>query len=269
MTKKCAPVLFIPHGGGPLPLLNDPNHEGLSRFLKKLGSSFDMPKAILMISAHWEEDIATISGAEAPDMIFDYYGFPEESYQFSYPAPGSVSLANKVLELLKNNKINAQIDPQRGFDHGTFVPLMLMYPKANVPIVQLSLVKNLDPETQINLGQAIGELSRQQVMIIGSGFSFHNLKVLMGNDTATYNKSVEFDDWLNNIVINDALSNHQKQIALTQWIRAPHARFVHPREEHLLPLHVCFGVAESNGLNARNIFNKNLLGVKTSAFLWQ
>src|SRR5690606_23835066 len=133
------PVVFVPHGGGPMPLLDDPGHRELTAFLKSLGQTLPEPRAILVISAHWEEDIASVSSSPAPTMIYDYNGFPPESYQLKYPAPGEPQLAQQVADLLTAHQIPVRPDPQRGFDHGTFVPLMLMYPAARIPVVQLSL----------------------------------------------------------------------------------------------------------------------------------
>jgi len=263
------PIIYIPHGGGPMPLLNEPNHKGLIDFLKGLTTQLGQPKAILVISAHWEEDIATVSSALQPDMIYDYYGFPEESYQLTYPAPGAPQLAQKIVTLLKQQGIKAKTDPKRGFDHGTFVPLKLLFPAANIPVVQLSLINDLDPKTQINLGKAIAELAEQDVLIVGSGLSFHNLQVLMSKDPAVLEKSRTFDNWLNHVIIDKALTWQEREDALVNWIDAPQARFAHPREEHLLPLHVCFGAAQKADLSATNIFNETFLSTQVSGFLWQ
>jgi len=264
-----SPIIYIPHGGGPMPLLNEPNHLGLINFLTELPAKLGEPKAVLVISAHWEEDITTISSRAQPELIYDYYGFPEESYQIQYKAAGEPELADKIMKMLKWQDISVKLDPKRGLDHGTFVPLKLIYPNADIPVVQLSLTNDLDPQKQINVGKAIGKLVEEEVLIIGSGLSFHNLKVLMSCDPIVYDKSERFDSWLNNIVTNQALTWHQKEQSLVNWLDAPEARYAHPREEHLLPLHICFGAAWSTEMEAKNIFNEKFLGTQVSAFLWQ
>jgi len=264
-----APIVYIPHGGGPMPLLDEPNHQGLTEFLKNLDAQLGQPKAILMISAHWEEDIVVVSGGAKPELIYDYYGFPEESYQISYKAIGKPELAAKVVKILKDAGISAKNDTTRGFDHGTFVPLKLIYPKANIPVVQLSLINDLDPQKQIDLGKAIGKLVAEDILIIGSGLSFHNLQVLMSCDPSVFEKSKQFDDWLNNTLVDQNLTWQGREKNLINWLSAPYARFAHPREEHLLPLHVCFGAALSANLKAKNIFKQKFLGTQVSAFLWQ
>jgi len=269
MNTMKTPIIYIPHGGGPMPLLDEPNHQSLVSFLSTTQSQLGQPKAILMISAHWEEDIATVSSGQQPELIYDYYGFPKQSYEINYPAKGSPQLAQKILSMLESKGIEAKPDSNRGFDHGTFVPLKLIFPKADIPVVQLSLVNNLDPQAQINLGKAIGELSNQGVLIIGSGMSFHNLQVLMSKAPEVLEKSKNFDRWLNNVIIGEQLNPQVQEAELVNWANAPDAQFAHPREEHLLPLHVCFGAAQTAGLIAENVFNQELLGAKTSAFLWQ
>jgi len=264
-----APILFLPHGGGPLPLLNEPNHCGLVKFLADVSKYLGTPRAILVISAHWEERVATVSGARSPEMYYDYYGFPKEAYEVTYPAPGAPQLASDIVSMIERQGLEARIDPDRGFDHGTFVPLKLIYPEADVPVVQLSLVNDLTPRAQIDMGKAIADLSHQDVLIVGSGLSFHNMSILKGQDQSAAQKSEAFDSWLNDVVVNTERSWADKEKALLNWEAAPYARFCHPREEHLLPLHVCFGAAQKVGLLARNVFDERLLGVKISGFLWK
>lgn len=263
------PILYIPHGSGPMPLMGEPNHTELADYLQSLGRELGQPKAILVISAHWEESHTTVTSAKQPQLIFDYYGFPEETYQIRYPVSGSPTLASQIIEHLLDAGIDAKEDAGRGLDHGSFVPLKLIYPEANVPVVQLSLTRDLDPETQIKVGEAIAELAKQGISIIGSGFSFHNLQVLMNRDKTVMQKSVGFDSWLNRHVIAPELTWEEKETALINWNKAPHARFAHPREEHLLPLHVCFGAAKKLNLSAENNFDKTMLGAKISGFIWR
>ena len=269
MSSIIAPIVFIPHGGGPMPLLNEPNHRSLIHFLKNIGAKFGKPRAILVISAHWEAEITTISSTANPDLIYDYSGFPPESYQLTYPAPGNPELAHHMNQLMNDHGLAVTTNAKRGFDHGTFVPLTLMYPLADIPVVQLSLINTLDAQHHIEIGKAIGKLREQGVLIIGSGFSFHNMNALQLDSKEVAHKSQLFDTWLNHVVTSDALSLQQKEDALIHWKKAPEALFSHPREEHLLPLHVCFGAAVSSNATAINVFDDSVFDAKVSAFLWQ
>lgn len=264
-----SPILYLPHGGGPLPLLGEQNHLGLIQYLQALAKGFEKPKAILVISAHWEETLATLSSSAQPAMYYDYYGFPAESYQLTYPALGEPKLAKYTLNLLESAGIQGQLDPKRGFDHATFVPLKLLYPQADIPVVQLSLTNDLEPEKHIELGEAIAQLAREDVLLIGSGLSFHNLQVLMNKTPEIVEKSQAFDQWLNESITSSKLNWQEKQQRLIQWQQAPHARFAHPREEHLLPLHVCFGAAKQLNYKAENNFDELFLNTKVSGFIWQ
>ncbi len=269
MSSFTVPIIFIPHGGGPMPLLNEPNHRSLIQFLKSIGSKLGKPKAILIISAHWEAGIATASSADNPDVIYDYSGFPAESYKLTYPASGNPELAHHVSKLINDHGLTATTNATRGFDHGTFIPLTLMYPLADIPVVQLSLVNTLDPQHHIDIGKAIGKLREQGVLIVGSGFSFHNMDALQLDSEEVAHKSQLFDTWLNHVVTSDSLSLQQKEDALVHWKQAPEALFSHPREEHLLPLHVCFGAAVSSNATATNVFDEIMFDAKVSGFLWQ
>lgn len=268
MSDKIMPVLFVPHGGGPMPLLGEPNHRELTAFMQSVSASLPRPSAILVITAHWEETVATISSADAPGMLYDYYGFPPESYQFKYPALGDPLLAQRMADLLVAADIQSELSPKRDFDHGTFVPLMLMYPQADIPVVQLSLTKNLDPATHIALGKALAPLREQGVLILGSGMSFHNMQAFFTPDPATRGRSERFDSWLTEALTDAELGVAEQEKRLSEWKSAPEARFCHPREEHLLPLHVCFGAGSIASPNAQKIFSGFLFNTKISAFLW-
>lgn len=261
------PVLFIPHGGGPMPLLDDPEHRDLTAFLRQVPSRLPRPQAILMISAHWEESVASVSASPAPAMIYDYQGFPPETYRYQYPAAGDPALAKRIYQLLLTQGIEARLDNERGFDHGTFVPLMLMYPAADIPVMQLSLVHPLDPATQIALGKAIAPLREQGVLIIGSGMSFHNMRAFFSRQESNLSRIDAFDRWLTQILTSDELDKAAQQQALEQWQSAPEARFSHPREEHLLPLHVCFGAAQATA-KAAKIYSGTLFETRIAAFMW-
>jgi len=261
-------VLFIPHGGGPLPLLGDSGHAQLARFLAAIATELARPSAILVISAHWEAAVPTLTGAAQPGLIYDYAGFPEESYAIEYPAPGAPALAAGIRDLLPVAGIEALLDADRGFDHGVFVPLKLMYPAAAIPCVQLSLVRGLDPGLHIRIGRALARLRTENVLIIGSGFSFHNLRAFSGRRMADPDPENDtFQDWLVDTCTRSDLSVSQREQRLTGWEHAPHARYCHPRAEHLLPLHVCCGLA--GGGPARVVFDDTVLGKRAVGLLWQ
>jgi aromatic ring-opening dioxygenase catalytic subunit (LigB family) len=265
LIEQPGPVLFIPHGAGPLPLLGDKGHQAMIDFLKRVTSSLAKPSAIVIISAHWEEDVVTITSGENPHLIYDYGGFPDEAYEIKYPAPGNPILANKIYNLLGKSNIEARLDAQRGFDHVLFVPLRIMFPSATIPCVQISLVSTLDPETHINIGKALTDLRKENILTIGSGFSFHNLKAFFSRSTDKPDtKNEEFEDWLIDTCTNVDISDKDRETKLIKWSDAPFARYCHPREEHLLPLHVCYGMSNSV---AKLVFDGNVAGKKASAFL--
>lgn len=259
-------VLYLSHGGGPLPLLGDQGHQNMIDFIRKVTPTLMKPSAILVISAHWEESIPTVTSGAFPSLIYDYYGFPKESYEIEYSAPGAPELANKIFNLLRSAGIEAKLDDQRGFDHGLFVPLKIMYPDANIPCVQLSLVNSLQPEAHIRIGKALADLRKDNVLVIGSGFSFHNLKEFFVPPTPKSQAMNEsFEQWLIDTCSNSQLTEEEREQRLINWDSAPAARFCHPREEHLLPLHVCYGVA---GTAAKKVFEFEIMGKMASAYIW-
>jgi aromatic ring-opening dioxygenase catalytic subunit (LigB family) len=264
-----APVFYLPHGGGPLPLMDDPAHRSLSGFLRTVGARFPQPDSIVLISAHWEAPVPTINAGAAPALLFDYYGFPPETYRLTYPAPGNPPLAAYLAELLQADGLSATLDTARGFDHGVFVPLKLMYPDAAIPVVQLSMIGGLDAALHIRLGRCLAPLRERNVAIIGSGMSFHNLQAIFaGEQPQLRAASDQFDAWLVDTLCNPHLPAATRIDALTRWTEAPGARFSHPRAEHLLPLHVCFGAASATGSAAQVLFNEPLMGHKVSGFGW-
>jgi 4,5-DOPA dioxygenase extradiol len=264
-ARSLSPVLFIPHGGGPLPLLGDKGHVEMADFMQTITPSLGRPSAILVISAHWEEDIVTITGGNAPSLIYDYYGFPEESYEIKYPAAGQPELARKIHQLLRDGGIDAKLDNKRGFDHGLFVPLKMMFPEADIPCVEVSLLSSLDPASHIQIGRALSALRNDNVLIIGSGLSFHNMQAFFKDSDALDEKNEKFEAWLINICTNEKLTAKQRAQKLLSWEEAPSARYCHPREEHLLPLHVCYGIC---GSVAKLVFDGKILGKRASAYLW-
>lgn len=257
------PVLYLPHGGGPMPLLGEPGHQDLIRFLKGVHQVITKPKAILMISAHWESNIAAVSSSRNPQMIYDYGGFPAECYAYQYPAAGDHVLAQQVADCLTNHQIDCRLDENRGYDHGTFVPLMLMYPDADIPVVQLSLLQSLDPAKHIALGKAITSLREQGVFIIGSGMSFHEIN-------GTFEQSQAFDGWLTETLVSQPVEAAKER--LVNWASAPSARDCHRREDHLLPAHVCFGAATAHPDQkalAQKIYSGLLFGKQIAGFIWR
>jgi aromatic ring-opening dioxygenase catalytic subunit (LigB family) len=263
-----SPILYLPHGGGPLPLLGDAGHTEMVAFLKDIPKRLGEPSAILTISAHWEETEATITSASRPGLFYDYYGFPPESYEIQYPASGDPQLAQEVFEQLQAAGIPARLDEQRGFDHGMFVPLKLMYPEAQIPCVQLSLLKGLDPEKHIALGKALSALRQKNVLVVGSGMSFHNLRAFFTPGLVSHHEDEDFDRWLVENCSESGLSPDEREKRLIEWENAPFARLCHPREEHLLPLHVCYGTACADKPEAEVVFNHKIMNKKVSALLW-
>lgn len=267
-SPALSPVLYLPHGGGPLPILGDKGHEEMVSFLKEIVAKLGEPSAIVVISAHWEEEQATITSNSHPEILYDYYGFPAEAYTIQYAAPGNPGLAKEMYTLLMASGIPARLDEQRGFDHGLFVPLKLMYPKAQIPCIQLSLLKNLDPRKHIALGKAIASLREKNILIIGSGMSFHNLKTFFTHDIDSSRENDAFDQWLIETCTHPEISSEQREQQLIEWEKAPFARFCHPREEHLLPLHVCFGIACAGSPIGKVVFNGQIMGKKVTSLLW-
>lgn len=264
-----APILYIPHGGGPLPLLGDREHQNLINFLKRIPSELGEPLAILVISAHWEEEMPTIIGAKEPGIMYDYFGFPPEAYTIQYPVAGNFSLAQEIYDRLETRGIQARLDQQRGFDHGVFVPLKLMYPEASISCVQLSLIRGLNPTAHIELGKSLAALRKENILIIGSGFSFHNLRAFFSSEPHSVDtQNIEFDQWLIDTCTNESLSPTERERRLLEWESAPFARYCHPREEHLLPLHVCFGIASVGNSTAKVVFNQDVMGKRATALLW-
>jgi 4,5-DOPA dioxygenase extradiol len=260
-----AQIVYFSHGGGPLPILGDASHQAMIDFMLQLPSRLKRPDVILVVSAHWEERVATLLGAPKPSMFYDYYGFPDEAYRITYPAPGSPELAERIAGLLNRNQIPMRIDPRRGFDHGLFIPLKIMYPQADIPCLQLSLLHGLDSTVHLILGKALRALLDENILVIGSGFSFHNMGAFVWEGGLRPDSANEgFQNWLIE-TCTSPLSPSDRQQRLIEWQKAPAARYCHPREEHLLPLHVCVGMAGKPG---KTIFDDYILGKRSIAFLW-
>jgi aromatic ring-opening dioxygenase catalytic subunit (LigB family) len=237
------PTYFISHGGGPWPYLDGPFRrmfdqleQSLFDIRRELG---DAPRAVLVISGHWEEKGFAISSADHPGMEYDYSGFPPHTYQIKYKAPGSPELAARVQRLLANGGIGARLDPERGFDHGVFSIMKPLYPGEDIPLVQLSIDRSYDPELHVKLGRLLAPLRDEGVLIIGSGLSYHNLREMRGNEGAE--PSRQFDAWLQDTL---AAAPAERTERLIRWEQAPMARAAHPQEDHLIPLMAALGAAE-------------------------
>ena len=264
-TLSRLPTYFISHGGGPWPWMKkemgatyDQLAASLADMPRQIGRT---PSAILMVSAHWEASAFTVQGNPKPPMIYDYGGFPAHTYEVHYDSPGSPELAQRVQSLIAAAGLPAQIDPERGYDHGMFAPMAAMYPNADVPVVQLSLRRGLDPAEHIALGRAIAPLRDENVLIVGSGLSYHNLRNF-GPQARDVSKA--FDDWLDAAVVDAAPAERVER--LLHWAGAPAARIAHPREEHLIPLMVAVGAAE--GEAGERVYHEDAFmgGISVSSF---
>ena len=251
------PTVYLPHGGGPCFFMDwtpADMWDAMGAYLKRLPADVGAtPKALLIVSAHWEEAEFTVQSKPDPGLLFDYYGFPPHTYQLTWPAPGSPGLAARVQALAAAADISVRADAQRDFDHGVFIPMLMAWPDAGIPTVQLSLKTGLDPAAHLALGRALAPLRDEGVLIIGSGMSYHNLRRLMQRDAQgdMRHASHDFDAWLQEAVRGD-------RAALTRWAEAPNARLCHPREEHLLPLMVAAGAAGDDP--ARTTYHEDSLG---------
>lgn len=261
------PTAFIPHGGGPWPILSLPTlpageTKALATYMRTISDvpGRNEPRALVVFSAHWEETKVTITTGAKPDLYFDYRGFPPEAYDLKWPAPGEPEIAGRVEDLLRAGGFDTARDADRGFDHGTFIPLLLAYPQAEVPVVQVSLKRGLDPAEHLAMGRALAPLREHGVYILGSGNSFHNLRALFGRDESKALASREFDGWLEHAV---TLPPAERAAALARWAEAPGARESHPREEHLIPLMIAAGAAADDA--ARVAWRGTMAGMALSA----
>jgi len=262
------PVFFIPHGGGPWHVMDDAfgdplGYGKLKEFLVNLGQKYSpVIKAILVISAHWEETVPTVHFGANPSMFYDYYGFPDFTYLLQWPAPGNPELASKVEKLLAHAGLTTARETQRGYDHGTFVPLMIAFPEAQVPVVQLSLVKGLDPSVHIAMGKTLEPLRSEGVLILGSGMSYHNMQGFISGSSMAAIVSRQFDDWLTNEVVGN--NPDKRNNSLINWEEALGARDCHPRSEHLVPLFVIAGAAGND--SGQRDYSGTLMGVAVSGY---
>ncbi|GKS86355.1 dioxygenase [Acidovorax sp. SUPP1855] len=237
------PTYFLSHGGGPWPYVPE-----MRRTMHTLEQSLQdiprqiatRPQAVLVVSGHWEDEAFAVMASPRPPMVYDYYGFPPHTYEVRYPAPGAPALAQRIAALIGAAGLPSRLDAERGFDHGTFAPLQVMYPAADVPVIQVSLQRDLDPAQHLALGRALAPLRHEGVLIVGSGLSYHNLRRFGEAGRAP---SVAFDQWLQDALVHADPADRPAR--LMGWESAPAARIAHPREDHLIPLMVAAGAAEA------------------------
>ena len=246
------PALFISHGSPMLALEpGRPAHQ----FLKGAARHWPRPRAILAISAHWETAQPAIGAAAQPETIHDFFGFPPELYRLRYPAPGDPALAAMIRDRLAAAGIDAALDPQRGLDHGAWSPLLLVYPAADIPVLQLSVQSRRDPAHHMALGAALRSLREDGVLILGTGSLTHNLRVLDWQDSGQVMPwAQEFSDWM-----HDRLTARDDAALADYRVQAPHAAMAHPTDEHLLPLYVALGAA-TPGVAAERLHASFALG---------
>lgn len=264
MSTTRLPTYFISHGGGPWPWVPE-----MRATMKALEASLaDMPrqigvtpKAILMVSGHWEAEGFDVMSSPKPSMVYDYYGFPPHTYSIVYPAPGHPGLAQRTLELIQAAGLPGKLDAERGFDHGTFAPLEAMYPDAGVPVFQVAMQQRLAPQDHVALGRALAPLRDEGVLIVGSGLSYHNLRYF---GPPAKGPSMAFDQWLQETLIGSTPADRLER--LNHWAEAPAARLAHPREDHLIPLMVAVGAAENE--KATCVYHEDNIrgGVTASSF---
>jgi len=250
------PAFFLSHGGGPCffmdaggqpPLCYMDKHSTIAQWYRDFQKQFvpHKPAALVVFSAHWEEKSTVhITAKPNPGLYFDYYGFPDHTYKLQYPAPGDSKLAERISGLLESTGIKTTLDNERDWDHGVFVPLLLMFPNADIPIVQVSLLSSLDPEKHIQIGAALAPLRKENILFIGSGFATHNLSAIW--KTSNNPSVAPWMNWLTDTITGTNYNHEEKKQKLINWTSAPGARFAHPREEHLIPLHMVFGATSGS-----------------------
>lgn len=260
-TPARQPALYLPHGGGPCFFMPDPNGTwaGMEHFLRGIADSLPQrPSAILIASGHWETESFALTGHPAPELLFDYYGFPADTYALTYPAPGDPALAARARDLLLAAGLTARIDDARGLDHGVFVPMKVAFPDADIPVVEMSLDSRLDPAMHLAAGRALAPLRDENVLLLMTGMSFHNMRGY-GDPRAT-DPSQAFDAWLSDAAGRDAA---ERAALLGDWAQAPAGRYSHPREEHLLPLMIAAGASDATG---ERIYAEIVMKTALSAF---
>ncbi len=234
------PSLFVSHGAPTLPLSDTPARAFLERLAGELGET---PRAILVVSAHWETARPTVNAVAVNETIHDFHGFPRALYEMRYPAPGSAELADRVRDLVAAGGIEVDSDARRGLDHGAWVPLSLIFPAADIPVVQLSIQSHLDPAYHLALGRQLAPLRSEGVLILASGSFTHDLSSFRHYHHAIEAPQPEwvsrFADWM-----DGALARNDVEALVDYRARAPSAARNHPTEEHILPLFVAMGAGD-------------------------
>lgn len=255
------PPIFVSHGAPTLPMDDVPARE----FLRGLGKAMPHPKAILVVSAHWETEAPTVSVAAKPETIHDFYGFPRELYDMRYPAPGAPAEASRARKLLADAGFSASEDAGQGLDHGAWVPLLLAWPEADVPVAQISIQPKLGPAHHISVGRALAPLCEEGILVIGSGGAVHNLRALDWRNGSSNGAdwARAFDDWL-----TEALAAGDDAALCEYRDRAPNARLAHPRDEHLLPVFVAYGAGGpgSRGRRIHSSYTHGALSLSAYSF---
>ncbi|KAH7403767.1 Extradiol ring-cleavage dioxygenase, class III enzyme, subunit B [Cadophora sp. MPI-SDFR-AT-0126] len=261
MTDILAPAVFFTHGAGPLPALDEPENAQIGAFLRSFEPQFDGVKGIVIFTAHWANEQVQISSGAAPELYFDYQGFPPAAFEFRYPAPGDPGLAQEVQNLLAAAGIPSSLNSTRGWDHGVFIPLLLSRPKADIPVVQVSIKKNNIAADHVAIGVALQSLRKKGIAIVGSGASFHNMNAAVGamrTGKPMERSSIEFESTVKNVCCSPKAKRNEK---LARWEEFPDARFAYPddgSEDHFMPLCIASG-AGSDG-PGKVIFEGMLLG---------
>jgi aromatic ring-opening dioxygenase catalytic subunit (LigB family) len=255
------PTYYLSHGGGPWPWMKSQTgstFDRLERSLVEIRREIgELPRAVLVVSGHWESDRFLATSSAHPPMVYDYYGFPEEMYRIRYDAPGAPALAAKVEGLLSRGGLTSGLDPAQGFDHGTFSLMKTLYPDATMPIVQLSLRNDYDPAAHLEVGRLIAPLRDAGVLILGSGSSYHDLRGMRGSGGPA---SRTFDGWLEETLVG--VDSNERHRRLMDWTSAPAAREAHPQEDHLMPLMVAVGSAGED-VGARIYHQDDFMGAVT------
>ncbi|KAF2469769.1 Extradiol aromatic ring-opening dioxygenase [Lindgomyces ingoldianus] len=274
-SPHLAPVISISHGGGPMPILGDPSHAAIVKSLRtrvpeilKLGTP-EQPQAIVLVTAHWSTKVPTISCSEKHELLYDYYGFPDEAYALKYDAPGSKEVAGLVEGVLKERGLESKMDDRRGWDHGVFIPMMLINPSANIPIIQLSVLSSESPSTHFALGRALSSLRAQNIAIVGSGFaSLHNLRAMFSGQTRMPSFKALNEEWSRQVT--DAVQTadlSERAGKFEGWRKWQGAYEMHPRggAEHFLPLVVCAG---AGGEGRAKAYADEFAGLNMWSYYW-
>lgn len=258
-------ILFITHGGGPWPILsfsgiNEDDRLAMLSHFQSIDRVLQSPKALIVISAHWESNPVNVNISPSPHLYFDYHGFPSEAYQLSWPVKNDVSLAHNVISAIEKAGIPVMKNDRRGYDHGVFIPLMAAYPDATIPVVEVSIHEALDVELHLQLGEALAPLLNNDVALIASGNSYHNIQNMFHPNPEVIQAAQHFDEW---VIQTASLSGQARWDALLNWKHAPYAKTCHPREDHLIPLMVAAGAAKDKPLTP--VWHGGLNGIPLSS----